>query len=227
MESIKQLRQICQPADEHPVYKAWRIFSIYFTSIFLRIGFKNPNHITIFSLLLGIAGGLFYIQEQFIIGTILFILARILDDVDGEIARYHKVSSDFGAWFDTLAGHLLYPYFFLTLGLGVFFGTRGFYFFLLGALGAVLKLIERSVPKAPKSQVPQQQVIPQVISAEDASFKEWLSFTTKFSIIYPLALIFSLLYLPQWFLLLSVPYLAIFTLLKIVQRGKRIYEVSQ
>jgi len=125
MESIKELRKICQEKgfEEHVTIKFFRVFSIYITRAFIAFNI-GANTTTLIGVIFAIIGGYFYLNGGFLLGSFLFLAFMVFDVVDGEIARYRKSSSSFGEWIDTTAGHLVYPYFFFTLGLGVFFQTN-------------------------------------------------------------------------------------------------------
>jgi len=220
MESIKNLRKICQPQGEHPVYKACRVVSIYFTKVFLLVGL-TPNIITALGLVLGIIGGVFFIKQYFLWGIISFILFRILDNVDGEVARYRKMSSSFGAWLDTLSGHLLYPYFFFSLGLGLYLESGLFWHLFWGSLAAIVKLIERSAPKVPDKGEKEQ--LKTAKKKGLTALKEWASYSLKFIVLFALALFFIIIDQAGLYLMLVAIYLSAFVFLKIVLTGYRSY----
>ena len=81
----------------------------------------TPNQITTASLLLGVSGSIFFISPSFefrIIGSLIFFLSYILDNCDGEIARYKNLTSTFGEKFDTLVDWIVHTVFFIALGYG-------------------------------------------------------------------------------------------------------------
>jgi phosphatidylglycerophosphate synthase len=227
MESLKELRKICQvkSAPEHISMRFWRTFSIYFTKIFIIFGI-TPNIINWAGFALGLAGGILFLKQKFLIGSILYIFVYIFDDVDGELARYYKKASKYGWWQDTMVGHLLYPYFFLMLGLGIFFQTENYLYLLLGAIAAIAKMIERSVP-----EVRGITDNDKLLKTKDASMKkgflgdvkEWLAHFAKTVFIYPLAVIFASLGNIEYILWIYVPYLTLFALAKVVLTGWRVY----
>lgn len=221
MESIKNLRKICQNKgyQEHISLRFYRIFSIYITKIFLTLKIR-PNIVSVLGFLIGIMGGYLYLNSYFLKGSILFLISLILDFVDGEIARYYKLSSNFGAWLDTINAHLLYPYFFFTLGLGIFFQTRIFRYVFLGALAAIVKLIERSVPKIATGDINHYLLKDQSVS----SIKIWAGHVGKIIILYPLILFCSVMDWEKWFLLFFTIYLTLFTLGKILLIGCRAHK---
>lgn len=69
----------------------------------------TPNHITTLSLGLGIGAGFLFSQGSYgtsLAGAVLYSLAVILDNCDGEVARAKNMRSQFGAWYDILADFL-------------------------------------------------------------------------------------------------------------------------
>lgn len=218
---IKELRKICQDKGykEHPASRFYRIFSIYITRIFILLRVK-PNFVTAFGFLLGIAGGYFYLRSNFVLGSALFCAFIVLDSVDGEIARYRKLSSNFGGWLDGMAGHILYFYFFFTLGLGIFFQTGLSLYLILGSVAAMLKLLERSISQplvkaGDYNEISKRQNI--------VSVKIWLSHIGKNLILYPVILLCSIAGWQIYFLWFFAFYLIFLAFGKIFLIGWRIY----
>lgn len=218
MESIKELRKICQPKayQYHVSERFYKIFSIYITKIFIILGLR-PNSITVLGFLTGIAGGFLYLAQSFFWGSIFFLVFYMLDNVDGEVARYRKLSSMFGVWLDAVAGHLIYPCFFLALGLGVFFKTGIFWHFFLGVVAATAKLVERSVPNVLTGGNENQEKL----NSSRFGLKDWLGRIGKFSILFPLVIFCSSLGWETWFLWFFAVYLSLFALGKIFLTGRR------
>lgn len=71
----------------------------------------------------------------------IFVLARFLDHVDGELARRTGKTSRFGYYFDYVAGSLSYIALFIGIALGLSAGPLGGLALLLGALAAAVALI--------------------------------------------------------------------------------------
>lgn len=131
MESVKELRRICQ--EPRRLYDTWhgrkiaRRISIYITIIFLRLGL-SANFATGLFLLCGICGSLILIlgtKSALFISALVFQLWYVLDHVDGEIARYKKQTSLTGIYFDNISHYIVHPLFFFCLGLGSFLRTGG------------------------------------------------------------------------------------------------------
>jgi len=112
METIKKLKEICQPhraKAKHPNdwgYLRHRELSIYITRFILRLtgGKIKPNHLSIFNIFFGLFLLLFIAmtrnQATFILLLILFYFSFLLDKVDGEIARYKDMRTLRGAYLD-------------------------------------------------------------------------------------------------------------------------------
>jgi len=220
MKSIKELRKICQDKgyQEHPTMRFYRIFSIYITKTCLVLGLK-PNFITFLGFLSGIVGGYLYLEGCFILGSIFFVIHIFLDYVDGEVARARKLASAFGGWLDAMSIHFIYPYFFFTLGLGIYFQTEIFWYVVLGAVAAMAKLIERSVPQPLAKSSDQDLLKDQKV----ISVKIWASHIAKNTVLYPVILLCFIFGWEIWFLWFFAIYLIFLAFGKALLIGWRIY----
>lgn len=140
MESISQLREICQKprlwADTWQGRYICRPVSIYITSLFLRMGF-SPDAATFSFLACGILGSLLLISSNrvaFFAGTLFLQLSYILDHVDGEIARYRKQTSLTGIYLDKISHYILHPFIFLCMGLSIYNYRHDFMLFMASLL---------------------------------------------------------------------------------------------
>jgi phosphatidylglycerophosphate synthase len=142
MESIRQLREICQYGRSDKFYSAdlldryiLRRVSIYFTSFFLRVGF-TPNKVTLLSLLPGIAAGALVTLPQakyWLIAWALLLIAKILDCCDGEVARYQRSTSPLGEYNDEIAGgYLFYAFLFACMSFGIYQAIGSSIVFIFG-----------------------------------------------------------------------------------------------
>ena len=92
----------------------------------------TPNQITVLSLLFGAAGA-YFAYEKNVFALALFLVAFLLDGLDGAVARAKNMSSHFGAYLDGICDRLveffaLLPFFFYSefvfpALLSLFFGT--------------------------------------------------------------------------------------------------------
>ncbi len=79
-----------------------RVFSTPLTRVFLKTKL-TPNHVTLLSLLSGIAAGYLFSDGHYRTGVaaaLFYQLACVLDNCDGEIARAKNMKSSLGAWLD-------------------------------------------------------------------------------------------------------------------------------
>ena len=82
----------------------------------------TPNQVSLAVLAIILAGSWSLIQGTpwgFLVGTVLFHLASVVDGCDGEIARLKFLESPRGAWLDTSVDHLGNQLFVLCLGIGL------------------------------------------------------------------------------------------------------------
>ncbi len=93
-----KFKQVIKRADIISYYFYMRI-----ANILLRLIYKTnitPNIVTLFSIIIGIISGVAFAFHLTIIGILLFTLAYTLDCLDGQLARFHNLHSEFGLWFD-------------------------------------------------------------------------------------------------------------------------------
>ncbi|MEE8394163.1 MAG: CDP-alcohol phosphatidyltransferase family protein [Rhodospirillales bacterium] len=98
----------------------------------------SANHVTAISLITVIAACWCLAQGGYgwtMAGAALFTLFYVLDNCDGEIARYKDQSSEFGYKFDTFVDWVGHALFFSALGLGVARETGNDIWLWLGLLG--------------------------------------------------------------------------------------------
>lgn len=227
MESIRELRKICAKAEkELLIDRVWRFFSIYLTRIFLALKLAPPV-INVSSFAATVIGSAFLLCNHFLTGGVFFMLALLLDDCDGEVARYRKMCDDFGEWLERTTAHLSYPVFFLALGLGVFRNSGESLFIVLGALAAVAKLIERTVPKpvsapvsSPESAPPAPSVSPGP-AASRVLLKRWMSHIAKMEIIYPAFLVCVIFGWLAGFLWFYAVYTSVLAVVRVLLTGLR------
>ncbi len=106
----------------------------------------HPNHVSVLTAVLGLGGAALFATGDAGdagVGAALFVLARFLDHVDGELARETGRTSRLGYWLDYLAGGASYGALFACMALGLSHGALGAWAFALGAVaaaGAVLTM---------------------------------------------------------------------------------------
>ena len=146
MESIKELKKICQETRDDLLYQRnWfdrnftRRISMCFTKPFLMMGL-SANQVTAISLLIGLAAGVLLVFPDpvlWLIGIPLLYLYFVLDCVDGEIARYRKSSSPVGSYLDGGLGILMWPYVLVCITFGIGNAVQNNLVFVFGFLAAV------------------------------------------------------------------------------------------
>ncbi len=108
----------------------------------------TPNHVTTLSLLLAPAAGALFATGDAGLGDWaagLFILARFIDHMDGELARLAGKTSRFGHWYDYLSGGFSYGALFLGLGIGMSDGILGAWAVPAGGFVALAILVNMSL----------------------------------------------------------------------------------
>ena len=104
----------------------------------------TPNQITSLTLLFALIAAILFAKgdeayNHWAAG--LFVLARFFDHFDGELARLKGTVSDFGYYFDYIAGGLSYAALFVGLGVGQAQGELGVWAIVLGFIGASAAII--------------------------------------------------------------------------------------
>lgn len=116
---------------------AFKYFSRPLASVilyFIKDGKLTPNQITILSLIVGIAGSIVHMTVWtwggLILGGALFMLAHVLDALDGQLARHRKAGSTIGMYFDFFIDEVKAYLMYVALAVRLFFqvaepGTGG------------------------------------------------------------------------------------------------------
>ncbi len=118
IESPTQLRAMCQAGKEADPgwYFVHRRLSIYVTWVLLHTSI-TPNQVTGLMMLAGVAGAALLVPHSAAANIAAFFvlyLSFLLDKVDGEIARYRRVSSVKGLMLDRLHHLVVEPLIFLA-----------------------------------------------------------------------------------------------------------------
>lgn len=146
MESIKELREICQNtrlwADTWHGRNICRPLSIYITRLVLFTPL-TANHVTMIFFVAGLAGALLFLNGSRMfnfIAAIMLQLWYLLDHVDGEVARYRKTTSLAGIYMDEMVHYIVHPLIFICMGIGQFFlyGQSVFIFACIMAAAAMI-----------------------------------------------------------------------------------------
>lgn len=147
MESIKELRKICQSKEPDVFFRGGRFFSIYLTWFFLH--FKiTPNQLTFLGTIIFVSGagcffwGLYWLN---LTGIFLLWLSFIIDLTDGEVARYRGTGGRIGGLFiEPMSHDIMSAVLFVPLVLGQY---RSFLYpsllIFLGFSATIFKLLFR------------------------------------------------------------------------------------
>ncbi len=107
---------------------AFKYFSRPLASLilyFIKGGRITPNQVTILSLVVGIAGSVVHMTMWswggLVLGGALFMLAHVLDALDGQLARHRKAGSTIGMYFDFFIDEVKAYLMYIALALRLFF----------------------------------------------------------------------------------------------------------
>jgi len=161
MKSFQELRDRLQGEKVAP--KGWkrpwgyitfqRGPSIYITWLLAHTPIQ-PDHVTKFGLFLGLLGCFFVFQFETyykLIGIFLLYMYLVLDRVDGELARFKKIYSLRGIYWDHI-GHLILPplfWFGLVFGLTKISVYELRYVLGFGTIGALALMATRVIHSLP------------------------------------------------------------------------------
>ena len=141
VESIKELRQIAGSKKKQPLYMelvSMKV-SIYITKLLLYTKI-SADYVTIAMIILLIAGSVlmaFGTLWMILIGILIIHFTIILDNVNGEIARYWKEDGLIGTFLEQVYHNVAVPLIFFTLALGVFLRTDYIPILIFGFLSAI------------------------------------------------------------------------------------------
>lgn len=153
VESIKELRRICQ-TKKQPLYM--ELFSmkvsIYITKTLLYTKI-SADYVTMAMIAFLIVGSLFMSLGSLwmiLAGISLIHFTVILDNVNGELARYRKEDGIIGTFLEQVYHNLAVPFLFFWLAFGIFLKTGLKSVLVFGFLAAVfgLPIILKSIKDA-------------------------------------------------------------------------------
>jgi len=155
MESIKELRTICQGTRESAIYQMnWmdrhflRKISVHITRLALLSKRITANQVTFASLCFVLAAGFCFLlgsPRLWIAGIVMFVVYMTLDCVDGEIARYRvREGKDnrppgSGAVLGGIVDWFTWPYMLACMSLGLFLATGELLSLLFGFMAMVAR----------------------------------------------------------------------------------------
>lgn len=71
-------------------------------------GWIHPNVVSFAALVVGLFAALAVLQDAYLAGLVLWFFNRILDGLDGVVARTHQKQSDFGGYLDLFLDFVIY-----------------------------------------------------------------------------------------------------------------------
>jgi len=119
--TIKNLRKVIGRPNEIDPYAKYiiRPISIWFTWVFVRTPL-TANHVTIIQEIFGIIGAVLFACGRFVLGAVFLQLGFIMDNSDGEVARWKNQQSESGKFLDLIGHMIVIPFYFFGLGLGLY-----------------------------------------------------------------------------------------------------------
>ena len=139
--TIKNLKKVIGRPNEIDPYAKYfiRPISIWFTWIFVRTPL-NANHVTIIQEIFGVIGAVLFASGRFVLGALFLQLGFIMDNSDGEVARWKNQQSESGKFLDLIGHMIVIPFYYFGLGLGLFLKTGQIVTLIAGFLAALFTI---------------------------------------------------------------------------------------
>lgn len=139
--TIKNLRKVIGRPNEIDPYAKYfiRPISIWFTWLFVRTPL-SANHITIIQEIFGIMGAVLFAYGRFILGAIFLQVGFIMDNSDGEVARWKNQQSERGKFLDLIGHMIVIPFYFFGLGLGLYLQYGEILTLIMGFMAGLFSL---------------------------------------------------------------------------------------
>jgi phosphatidylglycerophosphate synthase len=80
----------------------------------------RPNSVSIFSILVSFLCLIFFINSNYVFGSLLACFWVLLDNIDGELARLQNSTTTFGATLERINSDIFYIFLFPSLSIGLF-----------------------------------------------------------------------------------------------------------
>jgi hypothetical protein len=124
LRALREFSHRVNPEERQGAYGLYfiRPFSIYFTYLALKGGL-TANQVTVLQTVVGMGGAIclaFPSPTMAWVAICLLQFGFVLDNVDGEVARYRRQVSVTGKYLDTLGHQYVGPAMFFCLGLGTY-----------------------------------------------------------------------------------------------------------
>ena len=139
--TIKNLKKVISRPNEIDPYAKYfiRPISIWFTWVFVRTPLR-ANHITIIQEIFGIIGAVLFACGRFVLGALFLQLGFIMDNSDGEVARWKNQQSESGKFLDLIGHMIVIPFYFFGLGLGLYLQQGTIVTLIMGFLAGLFSL---------------------------------------------------------------------------------------
>lgn len=139
--TIKNLKKVIGRPNEIDPYAIYfvRPISIWFTWVFVRTPL-SANHVTILQEIFGIIGAVLFACGNYVLGAIFLQVGFILDNSDGEVARWKKQQSESGKFLDLIGHMIVIPFYFFGLGLGLYIQQGNIITLIMGFLAGLFSL---------------------------------------------------------------------------------------
>ena len=139
--TIKNLKKVIGRPNEIDPYAKYLIrpISIWFTWLFVRTPL-SANHVTIIQEIFGIIGAILFAYGRFVLGAIFLQLGFIMDNSDGEVARWKNQQSESGKFLDLIGHMIVIPFYFFGLGLGLYLQQGEIITLIMGFLAGLFSL---------------------------------------------------------------------------------------
>lgn len=122
-------------------------FSLFFSWIFINLNF-SPNNVTFLFFLVGFLGSFFFLSNNIffvLVGYFFWRLHIIFDICDGEVARFTKIFSMNGAYWDYMIHAILYPLYFINICVSQYFKYDNHLFLFLAIFGSFILSLQLAV----------------------------------------------------------------------------------
>lgn len=139
--TIKNLKKVIGRPNEIDPYAIYLIrpISIWFTWVFVRTPL-TANQVTIIQEIFGVIGAILFAYGRFVLGSIFLQIGFIMDNSDGEVARWKNQQSERGKFLDLIGHMVVIPFYFFGLGLGLYLQRGEIITLIFGFLAGLFSL---------------------------------------------------------------------------------------
>src|SRR5574341_1269012 len=144
LTELRQFKHRINPEERQGAYGYYfiRPLSLYVTYLALRLEL-TANQVTVLQTLAGLAGAALLAipaNVMAIAGIFLLQFGFVLDNVDGEVARFRRQVSITGKFLDTIGHELVVPSIYFGLGVSTYFRLGHFESVVFGFLAGLFSL---------------------------------------------------------------------------------------